>query len=149
MMPIKTIFDARTVVAGKAWGEALVSNMALSFWGGLDPRSGRVTDIRHDLYDRSVAGKILFLPGSKGSSSSASVLLESIRVGSAPQAIVSIAAEPILATGSIIGRLLYGKTVPVVVLEEADFYRIRTGDLVLVRARRDGTAAVEAGCPEA
>ncbi len=101
------------VVPGEACGALAVSTVPLSFWGGFDPASGRVTDVHHDLCGQSLAGKVLVMPFSRGSSSSSGVLLESIRLKTCPAAIITETAEPILAIASIIARELYGRWVPV------------------------------------
>jgi predicted aconitase with swiveling domain len=142
MDPMRECFNARATVAGEACGEALVSRMPLSLWGGLDPKSGKVTDVRHDLFGQCVSGKVLFVPEGKGSSSSSSVLLETIRAGTAPAAIVNVVTEPILATGSIIGCVLYGRTVPIFTLDREDYARVNTGDRVTVTMLRSHLAAL-------
>ncbi len=142
MKLLRGSFQARVAVAGEARGEALVSNMPLSFWGGLDPRSGKVTDMRHDLYGQCVSGKVLLLPEGRGSSSSSSVLLEAIRAGTAPAAIVNMVTEPIVATGSIIGRVLYGRAVPIITVDRADYARIKTGDRVVIAMLGGGLATL-------
>ena len=39
--------EGRPLVAGEARGPALVLEEPLSFWGGLDPETGRVIDVHH------------------------------------------------------------------------------------------------------
>ena len=92
--------DGRTLVPGTAEGRALVLDEPLSFWGGVDPETGDITDVRHPQHGASVTGRILVMPSGRGSSSSSSVLAESIRAGTAPAAIVLGEADPILALGS-------------------------------------------------
>jgi predicted aconitase with swiveling domain len=121
------------LVPGQACGELEVSAVPLSFWGGFDPRSGRVTDVHHDLYGRSLAGKVLVIPASRGSSSSSGVLLESIRLGACPAAIISQVAEPILAIASIIAREIYGWHLPVATISQEDRARLRSGQKACVR----------------
>ena len=130
----------RPVVPGSAQGIALVSHQPLSFWGGVDPATGEVIDRRHDLSGQIVAGRVLVLPYSRGSSTTSTVLLECIRAGTAPAAIVASSADPLLALGSFVAEELYHRAVPMVALEEPDFLRLRTGDLVTVRP--DGTVEV-------
>jgi predicted aconitase with swiveling domain len=131
--------EARTLVAGRAEGSALVLDEPLSLWGGLDPRTGVIVDVRHPQRGAKVTGRILVLPSGRGSSSSSSVLAEAIRAGAAPSAIVLAEADPILALGAIVARELYGAIVPVVV---ASPMGIRTGDAVVVRAEPE-SARVE------
>lgn len=77
----KIVMKCRVVVEGIAEGEALVTSQPLSLWGGLDPKSGLITERRHELYGKRVSGKVLVFPYGKGSVSGTTVLLESIRLG--------------------------------------------------------------------
>jgi predicted aconitase with swiveling domain len=77
---------------------------------------------------------VLVMPGGRGSSSSSSVLAESIRAGTAPKAIVLVEPDPIIALGAIVARELYGASIPIVVLEMND---VDTGSEVSVRAGPD------------
>ncbi len=132
--------EGRAVVAGTAEGVALVAATPLSFWGGLDPATGEVIDRRHHLSGSMVSGRVLVMPFSRGSSTTSSVLLELIRGGKAPAAIVTSGVDPMLALGSIVASELYKRSVPVVSLDEAEYGRIREGDRVTVRP--DGTVEV-------
>jgi predicted aconitase with swiveling domain len=123
--------EARTLVAGRAEGEALVLDEPLSFWGGLDPQTGDIIDVRHPQRGANVTGRVLVLSSGRGSSSSSSVLAEAIRAGTAPAAIVLGEADPILALGAIVARELYGIVTPVVV---ATGPTIQTGCYVVVDA---------------
>ncbi|HET7236680.1 MAG TPA: DUF126 domain-containing protein [Actinomycetota bacterium] len=108
---------ARTLVAGEATGDVLVLDEPLSFWGGIDPGSGEIIDVHHPQRGANVAGRVLVMPGGRGSSSSSSVFAEAIRAGTAPAAIVLLEPDPIVALGAIVARELYGTQVPVVVAE--------------------------------
>ena len=125
--------DGRTLVAGTAEGRALVLDEPLSFWGGVDPETGDITDVRHPQHGASVTGRILVMPSGRGSSSSSSVLAESIRAGTAPAAIVLGEADPILALAAIVARELYGRVTPVVVATDPSL-PIQTGADVVVDA---------------
>jgi predicted aconitase with swiveling domain len=131
--------EARTLVPGTAVGPALVLEEPLSFWGGIDPQTGDIVDVRHPQHGANVVGRILVMPSGRGSSSSSSVLAESIRAGTAPAAIVLGEADPILALGAIVARELYGKVTPVVVATDPS---LRTGRVTKVRASRE-TARIE------
>jgi len=135
----------RALVAGSASGVALVGRQPLSFWGGLDAATGEVIDRRHDLSGQIVAGRVLAIPYSRGSSTTSTVLLEAIRAGTAPSAIVAAASDPMLALGSIVAGELYHCRVPVVALEEGEFGLLRTGDVLAIHP--DGTVEVRAATP--
>ncbi len=133
--------DGRTLVAGEATGAALVLEEPLSFWGGLDPDTGRVIDVRHPQSGAEMAARVLVMPSGRGSSSSPSVLAEATRAGTAPAAIVMREPDPLVALGAIVARELYGNAIPVVVADEETYGSLRTGAVVTVRAN-EGTAEV-------
>ena len=133
--------QGRAVVAGTASGEAVVSAQPISLWGGLNARTGEVIDRRHDCSGRTVTARVFVYPWGKGSSTASAILLESIRLGTAPAAIINCATDPMAALGSIIADELYGRCVPIVVLGEEDFRSLRDGDRLSVAP--DGTVTVE------
>jgi len=122
----------RALVVAAGAGRALVLDEPLSFWGGLDAASGRIIDRRHPQAGEDVAGRVLVMPAGRGSSSSSSVLAEAIRLGTGPAAILLSRADEIIVLGALVVDLLYGATCPVVLLDEADYDRLRTGDAVAV-----------------
>ena len=122
------------IVPGKASGNILASTHSISFWGGVDPRTGCINDPRHELFQKSVAGKVLAFPFGKGSSTGSLIMLELVRVGKAPAAIVNLRTEPILATGPIVSRHFYGKEIPIIALTEKAFSFLETGQFAIVNA---------------
>jgi len=134
------VLKGKAVIPGTATGAALVCREPLSFWGGFDAATGEIIDRRHDRCAAKAAGRILVFPFSKGSSTSSAVLLESIQRGTAPAAIINSKTDPILALGTIIAEELYGRSLPIVVLEPEVFASIQDGDLLSVE--EDGTVRV-------
>jgi predicted aconitase with swiveling domain len=127
------VIRGRTLVAGSGSGEVLALEEPLSFWGGIDPATGEVIDVHHPQRGANVTGRVLLLPGGRGSSSSSSVLAECVRAGTAPAAIVLLEPDPILALGAIVARELYGVAIPVVVAPSEPL-----GGTVRVSADDDG-----------
>ena len=109
------LMEARTLVEGSGTGSALVLEEPLSFWGGLDPATGEIVEASHPQRGQTVTGCILVLPSGRGSSSSATVLAESIRLGTGPAGIVLGEPDEIIAIGAIVAAELYGIAIPVVV----------------------------------
>ena len=97
-------------------GTALVLSEGLSLWGGLDPATGRLIDAHHPQRGAVLTGRVLVMPSGRGSSSSASVLAEAVRAGTAPAAVIIGEPDLILSIGSAVAEELYGKRVPVVVM---------------------------------
>ena len=125
------IRPARTYASGEATGRALVLAEPLSFWGGIDVATGAIIDRAHPDCGQIVAGRILVMPGGRGSSSSSAILAEAIRLGTAPFAIVLAHPDPILTVGAIVARSLYGLRCPIVV---AAIEGIVTGDQIEIHA---------------
>ena len=124
----------RCVVPGIAAGEVLVTSQPISFWGGVDPATGLINDPRHELFSKSVSGKVLVFPFGKGSSTGSLIMLELARVDKAPAAIINVRTEPILATGPIVCKHFYGKEIPIISLVEKSFQMLETGQHVTVNA---------------
>ena len=97
-------------------GRALVLDEPLSLWGGMDPTSGVLIDARHPQRGATLSGRVVVMPSARGSSSSASILAEAVRAGTAPAAIVLGEPDLILAVGAAVAEELYGVVVPVVVV---------------------------------
>ena len=140
---MERVLKGRSVVAGSAKGVALVSTQPISLWGGLDPKTGALIDRRHERCGEVITGKVFVFPGGKGSSTASAVLLESIRLGTAPAAIINVDLDPILALGAIVAEELYHKTVPVVILSQEDYAAIHEGDRLAINP--DGTIALARG----
>ncbi len=76
----------------------------ISFWGGVDPGTGDIIDARHPQRGENIAGTVLALPGTIGSSSASAVLLELVHAGRAPAAILMDAPDAILLLGLVVAR---------------------------------------------
>jgi predicted aconitase with swiveling domain len=113
---------------------ALVLGEPLSLWGGIDPATGTIVDVRHPQVGTSVTGRVLVMRSVRGSSSSSSVLAESVRAGVAPAAILLGEPDLILAVGAAVAEELYGNRLPVVQLAPSDLDAIRDGSRVSVNA---------------
>ena len=122
----------RTLVAGAAAGVVFVLDEPISIWGGLDPESGELIDRRHPQSGAMLTGRVLVLPAGRGSSSSASVLAEAIRIGTAPAAIVLGEPDDIILLGALVAQELYGITCPVLVADPDTYRTFRTGDQVTI-----------------
>ena len=123
----------RVLADGAADGAALRLDEPLSFWGGVDPTSGEIIDVRHPQRGTSVAGRVLVMPSVRGSSSSSSVLAEAVRAGCAPAAILLGEPDLILAVGAAVAEELYDVRVPVLQLAIADLASIADGAMVAIR----------------
>lgn len=103
-----------TLNEGAATGQAVVLTERLSFMGGVDPNSGCIVDPHHPELGRCLRDAVLYLPGTRGSSGTSAVLLECVRQGTAPAAVILASDSPILLVGVLVARELYGVHLPVV-----------------------------------
>ena len=103
---------------------ALRLDEPLSLWGGMDAASGRIIDAHHPQRGVSLTGRAVVMRAGRGSSSSASVLAEAVRAGTAPAAFVLAEPDLILEIGSAVAEELYGVRVPVVVRTPDELSRI-------------------------
>jgi cis-L-3-hydroxyproline dehydratase len=131
------LLHGRSVVAGSAEGEALVTHEALSFWGGYDFHTGTIIDKHHPLAGVSAVGRVLAVPFSKGSSTTTAVLLEAVRAGTAPAAILTTEVDSFFALASIVAGVMYARSFPVVALSARDFDALESGVRLVVEP--DGT----------
>ena len=99
--------------AGEAvTAECLALTAPISFWGGVDPKTGAIIDARHPQRGQNIAGTVLALPGTIGSSSASAVLLELVHAGRAPAAILMDEPDAILLLGIIVAREMGWPTPP-------------------------------------
>ncbi|RMF77785.1 MAG: DUF126 domain-containing protein [Chloroflexi bacterium] len=133
-------FKGHVLVTGTAKGAALVLPEPLSLWGGLNPKSGEIIDRRHPCSGQIVTGRVLVLPAGRGSSSASSILLEAVRMKTAPAAILLAEPDGILALGAVVASELYDNAPPVVVLKAQDYAQINDHDIVQIDS--DGTISV-------
>lgn len=135
--PGHTPQPATPLAPGRASGAVILLDAPLSFWGGFDAATGRITDRHHPQVGLSLAGGVLAMPSGRGSSSSSSVLAEAIRAGTAPAAIILGEADLIVALGALVAAELYDRRVPIVVASAAVYAALRSGQQVDVAADAD------------
>ena len=114
----------RLISKGKGEGEALVTSMPISFYGGVDPNTGVVIEKGHELQGISVKGKILVFPTGKGSTVGSYTLYRMKKNGTAPAGMVNRECETVVAVGAIISEI------PCV--DKIDISKIKTGDKVSI-----------------
>jgi len=119
----------RRVVGGSAEGEALVSVDPFSFYGGVDPETGVVTEPGHAVEGECITGKVFVFPTGKGSTVGSYVIYRMKKLGTAPAAIINTETEAIIVTGCVLAEI------PLIDrLEENPLKTLKTGDLLKVNA---------------
>ena len=115
------VVNADILIPGaEACGRCLALTAPISFWGGVDPRSGTIIDARHPQLGEGIAGTVLALPGTIGSSSASAVLLELVHAGKAPAALLMDAPDAILLLGLVVAREMGWPTPPALRLPAAE-----------------------------
>ena len=124
-----TKLKAHIVSRGKAQGDALVSTQPISFLGSIDVKTGIVVEKGHELFGKSIKGKVLVFPGGKGSTVGSYAIYQLKKNNAAPLAMINIKTEPIVAVGAIISDIPLVDNV-----EKNPVNLIKNGDKVLVDA---------------
>ena len=114
----------RIIFKGKAEGEALVTAMPISFYGGVDPNTGVVIEKGHELQGVSINGKVLVFPQGKGSTVGSYTLYRLKKNGVAPAAMINKETETIVAVGAIISEIPF--------VDKVDIKKIKTGNIVSI-----------------
>ena len=120
--------DARIITGAEASGRVLTAAEGLSFWGGVDPETGRIIDAHHPNHGASVAGRILLMPTSRGSCSGSGVLLQLALNGYAPAALVFCEKEEVLTLGAIVSDRVFSRPVVVLQVPRAIYDRLAIAD---------------------
>ena len=116
--------SGRKIFKGNAKAEAIVTNDGISFYGGVDPDTGIVVEVGHELEGQSITGKILVFPTGKGSTVGSYTMYRMKKNNTAPVAIVNKQIDTIIAVGCIISEI------PCV--DKIDIKNIKTGQTVIV-----------------
>jgi hypothetical protein len=124
----------RKIYKGIAGGEAIVTKDGISFYGGVDPDTGKVVEVGHELEGQSITGKILVFPTGKGSTVGSYTLYRMRKSKTAPAAIVNKQIDTIIAVGCIISEI------PCV--DKIDIDEIKTGRRIVVNGS-EGTVEVK------
>lgn len=95
----------RIISKGVVKAKVLLSRDAISFLGGIDPKTGIVIENGHAIEGKCVSGTILIFPCGKGSTVGSYVMLQLKKNNKAPAAIINTDTEPIIAVGAIISGI--------------------------------------------
>ncbi len=126
--------QGRKIYKGVAEGEAITTKDGISFFGGVDPDTGKVVEVGHELEGQSITGKILVFPTGKGSTVGSYTLYRMKKNNTAPAAIVNKQIDTIIAVGCIISEI------PCV--DKIDVNEIKNGQKIVVNGS-EGTVEVK------
>ncbi len=125
----------RVLIPGRAAAPLLLLDAPISFWGGVDPHTGVISDPRHPNHGVAISGTVLAVPAPIGSSSSSAIMLELLRNGTAPAGLLLGHNDGILVLGVIVARELGYPTIPVLELAPSALARLPSGRSVSVTER--------------
>ncbi len=131
------VLKGRGLNGGVAQGEAIVTT-PISFFGAymqgiFSGRLSKIEDTKHELYGISLEGKIVVFPFSIGSLAGGVSLLEAIKRGVGPKAIINSKTDGVLLSGPVFARVFYDIEVPVVdSLDQDPLKTISNGDHLVV-----------------
>ena len=126
-------YIGRKIYKGTAEGTAIVTKDAISFYGGVDPETGRIVEVGHELEGQSITGKVLVFPTGKGSTVGSYTMYRMKKNKTAPVAIVNVEIDTIIAVGCIISEIPCIDTI--------DISNIKTGQKLIVNGL-EGTVEV-------
>ena len=134
------VFQGRSICAGVAEGEALVTKQGISFWGGVDPDAGIITEVGHELCGERMAGKILVLPGLKGSAGGLWIIIRLAMSNKGPRAIIVPRVDTIL-----VGAVIMGGIPTIDSLPDDVFQMLKGGDMLKVDGTRGSLELIKPG----
>ena len=127
-----------TLAAGTVRGPLITLAEPVSFWGGFDAATGKVTDRRHPDLGRCLTGAIVRMTAARGSSSGSSVLAEAIRLGTAPAGFVVRERCAILSLAALVAAELYGRHCVIVLLDKLAYDGLDEAPTLSLHATRAG-----------
>ena len=142
-------FQGRAVLPGHIEGEALVThtgfNAYASFSASLQSKAktAQCADSgNHELYGKDMAGKILCLPKTIGSTSAGAVWQRIIHLGIAPIAVLfSHRIDPLAAAGLVVADMWTDQRIYTVDKLGSDFLKtVKDGDQIVIH--QDGTVLI-------
>ena len=99
------INNCKKIVGGSGEGRALVTTQPINFLAMVDPKTGKITDLKHELHEKSLKGTVLVFPYAIGSSVGAYAIYSLREYGSAPSAVVCSKADITTASGCAISHI--------------------------------------------
>lgn len=116
----------KVIVAGKASGRILKTNIPINFLGTVDKNTGIINDPKHDLYNISMKDSILVFPNGVGSSVGAYTIYSIKSHNSAPTAMICKKVDLTVASGCALANI------PLVIATEQEYEKLHLGKEILL-----------------
>ena len=117
---------------GKVSGKVVKSNQPINFLGSVDKKTGEVTDQKHDLFGKKIAGSILVFPNGIGSSVGAYTIYSLKSNNSAPVAMACQKVDLTVASGCALANI------PLFILSPDEYDSMKDGDEDITWLRASG-----------
>jgi uncharacterized protein len=117
--------------------ELLFSNDPISFFGGVNPASGKVADYRHSNYQQCMTHKAFAFPFGKGSSGAGIIFMEMARLKTVPAAIINIRTDPVILKGPLVSIYFFKQSFPVLNLNEKEYMKLKGMEEIILFTDRD------------
>uniref|UniRef100_A0A7C2FQH4 DUF126 domain-containing protein n=1 Tax=Thermosphaera aggregans TaxID=54254 RepID=A0A7C2FQH4_9CREN len=128
-------WKVKRVVDGECFGEPVVLNQYLSFFGEVDPAKGVV---KTDAGEVGVAGKVLVFKGSRGSTVGSYIIYALRKNNVNPHCMIVKEVEPILIAGCVLAGI------PLLVAEDFDdFSSILSSKKLVIHKEGEDYVTVE------
>ena len=112
----------KTIVRGKGSGKVVKSNQPINFLGSVDKKTGAITDQKHVLFGKNIAGSILVFPNGIGSSVGAYTIYSLKSNSVAPAAMACQKVDLTVASGCALANI------PLFVLPPDEYENMKDGD---------------------
>ena len=127
-MTAKIVLKANRKFGSELEGEALVSHDPIHFTLDIDSETGIVMGTKHDLRGENITNKILVIPSAKGGVQSAMSIVELLRCGCSPRALLYDKTNPIMVQGAVMANIPIMDGFdqnPVEVIKSGDWVKIK------------------------
>ena len=106
--------------------------------------AGDYYDRHHELYKQDLFDKILVFPQTIGSTFTGMVMLETIRRGRGPKAIVVQEADTLLTSGLVLAEVWLDKKVPFLEIPDPELFKwLKTGQTLEVDSEQEILKIIE------
>ena len=117
----------RVIVEGEAEGEVLFTDYPITFYGGVDMKTGEIIQTDHPLRGTSISGKILVFPYGVGSTVGSYVIYGLKKYGKAPKAMVLKEIDTVVATGAVLAGIPTVDKIDIEKLRNAKEVKVKDG----------------------
>ena len=121
----------KTIVRGKVSGKVIKSSQPINFLGSIDKKTGEITDQKHDLFGKKIAGSVLVFPNGIGSSVGAYTIYSLKSHQSAPLAMICQKADLTVASGCALANI------PMIVVSNEEFDSIQDGNHIIIDTKSE------------